>query len=313
MNILITGSDGFLGSKITRAIQENTSWNVLGLTRTMDLVHRMQNQDTGIDLSRVQYITNEEFLHSRQADWDLYGAVHLAFSRRMQPAADIASSINFAAAVFHKLADLHTDCVINMSSQGIYGNTPEIRTEETLPAPETHYSMAKYASEILFNDILRDCPHHTNLRLDPVAQSQNVLQGLIKSAKEGVINLKGGKQVFSFIDADDVPSAVISMLKSKGDWDLVYNVGWNRKRYTLIELANLIADETENVGYQRPVINIENAEIFLWAGLDSTKFREKTGWTPVTQLSDTVKKMLLDCGCKHLRSIWNSGKFLNWN
>ena len=290
MNILITGSDGFLGTKITRAIQENTSWNVLGLTRSKDLVQNMLNQNSGIDLHRVQYITNDEFLNSRQADWDLYGVVHLAFSRRMKPAADIASSINFAAAVFHKLADLHVDRVINMSSQGIYGNTPEIRTEETLPAPETPYTMAKYASEVLFNDILRDCPHHTNLRLDPVAQSQNVLKGLIKSAKEGVIKIKGGKQVFSFIDADDVPSAVISMLKSKGDWDLVYNVGWNRKRYTLIELANLIADETENVGYQRPVIHLENTEIILWAGLDSTKFQEKTGWAPVIQLSDTIKK-----------------------
>lgn len=292
MNILITGADGFLGSKITRTIQEKTSWNVLGLTLSMDLVNKMLSNNTGIDLSRVQYITNDEFFASDRMDWGLAGAVHLAFSRRMQPAADIASSIDFAAAVFHKLADMHVDRVINMSSQGVYGNTEEIRTEETVPAPATQYTMAKYAAEVLFNDILRNCPHHTNFRLDPVAQSQNVLKGLCQSAKDGVIRLKGGKQVFSFIDANDVPNAVIAMLQAEEDWAPIYNVGWNRKRYTLVELAEMTADAVEKCGYPRPEIILEEADIALWAGMDSSLFSQVTGWMPEIELHETIETML---------------------
>lgn len=167
-------------------------------------------------------------MNFKKVDLNLYGAIHLAFARRMRPAEDIASSVQFAADVFHKLRECKVDRVINMSSQGIYGNTEQIRTEKTVPAPATQYTMAKYAAEILFNDIL-SCPHHTSFRLDPVAQSQNVLKGLCRSAKEGEIYLRGGKQVFSFLDVSDVPGAVAAMFNVSGEWDSVYNVGWNRK------------------------------------------------------------------------------------
>ena len=216
MNILITGSDGFLGGKITRKILEETDFGVIGLTMSMDLVERMLSREGITEKDRLRFLLNEEFFDTGAEGMDIGGAVHLAFSRRMQPAADIASSILFSSRIFHALADAGADKVINMSSQGIYGNTEDIRTEQTPPAPATQYTMAKYASEVLFDDIMRDCPHHTNFRLDPVAQSQNVLIGLCKSAKEGLIHIKGGKQVFSFIDANDVPGAVVAMLKAGG-------------------------------------------------------------------------------------------------
>jgi len=292
MNILITGADGFLGGKITKKLLNETDLNVIGLTLSMDFVDRMLEREKIAQLDRVQYLTNDEFLDSERRDWDICGAVHLAFSRRMQPAEDIASSIVFASKVFHKLADLGADHVINMSSQGVYGNTPDIRTEQTPPAPATQYTMAKYAAEVLFDDIMRGCPHHTNFRLDPVAQSQNVLKGLCKSALEGQIRLKGGKQVFSFIDANDVPGAVVSMLTAEGTWENVYNVGWNRKRYTLVELAEIVADAAEKCGYPRPEIVLQEDDTALWAGMDSCRFTEKTGWKPEIELQETVENIL---------------------
>ena len=290
--VLITGADGFLGGKITRRILETTDLKVLGLTMSLDWTQNMLRRE-GIGASkRVQFMLNDDFLDSNRTDWPLCGAVHLAFSRRMQPAADIASSIVFAAKVFHRLADLGTDRVIYMSSQGVYGNTPEIRTEQTPPAPATQYTMAKYAAEVLFNDILRDAPHHAALRLDPVAQSQNVVRGLCQSAAAGKISLKGGKQVFSFIDAEDAAAAVVAMLAAEGDWEHVYNVGWNRKRYTLVELAQIVADAAEGCGHPRPEITLTEDDTALWAGMDASRFMAKTGWTPSVALIDTVAGMI---------------------
>lgn len=291
MNVLITGVDGFLGGKITKKLLAETDLNILGLTLSHELTDAMVLREQIAETDRVCFLTNEEFLGSDRKDWDICGAVHLAFSRRNHPAADIASSIDFAAALFHKLAEVKADRIINMSSQGVYGNTEEIRTEETVPAPATQYTMAKYAAEVLFNDILRDVPHHTNFRLDPVAQSQNVLIGLCKSAKEGTIRLKGGKQIFSFIDAEDVPGAVVAMLLSQGDWAPAYNVGWNRRRYSLAELAEMVADAAEKNGYPRPVITLEEADIALWAGMDSSKFTRQTGWKPEIGLERTLDRM----------------------
>ena len=36
VNILITGVDGFLGGKITKKLLDETSYNVIGLTLSMD-------------------------------------------------------------------------------------------------------------------------------------------------------------------------------------------------------------------------------------------------------------------------------------
>ena len=291
MNILITGANGFLGGKITKCIIKDTDFDVIAVASTKEKVQEMCERES-IDKNRVHFLSNEEFLKSETVLKDVYGAIHLAFARRIRPAEEIASSLLYASAVFHKLAGSGIDYVINMSSQGVYGGTKEIRTEETIPAPENHYTMAKYAAEILFNDIMKECPHHTNFRLDLVAQSQNIIKGLCKSTKEGKINLKGGKQVFSFIDGEDVATAVVAMLKVKGDWDSVYNVGWNRTRYTLLELAEIVVDVAEKRGYVRPEIELVEADINLCTGMDSSRFMEKTGWKPTVTLYDCIYSVL---------------------
>lgn len=224
---------------------------------------------------------------------NISAAVHLAFSRRNCPAADIASSIDFASAVFKKLAASSAERVINLSSQGVYGKTEEFRTEDTAPAPETQYTMAKYAAEVIFRThfSLSDVPDHTNLRLDPVVQSQNLVVALCKQAKEGRIQLRGGQQRFSFIDVTDAAGAVTAMLTSKPGWDPVYNVGWNRMRFTLTEVAEHVADVSEKLGFGRPEIVLEEQDIVLWAGLDSTKFTAHTGWLPEVSFDQMIEKI----------------------
>ncbi len=293
MSILITGVNGFLGGKISRRIISDTEFDIIAVAASEEKVQAMCERES-VDKSRVHFLSNADFLKPETKLEEVTGAVHLAFARRVRPASEIASSLAFSAAVFHKLADSHIDRVINMSSQGVYGATEEIRTEDTAPAPETHYTMAKYASEVLFNDILRDCPHHASLRLDLVAQSQNIIKGLCKSAKEGTIHLKGGRQVFSFIDGEDAAAAVVALLTTEGDWDSVYNVGWDRKRVSLVELAELVAEAAEKCGYSRPEIELNEADITLWAGMDSSRFMNKTGWKPALTLSDTLCMVLGD-------------------
>ena len=295
MYILITGVNGFLGGKITRRILSDTPYDVLAVASSEEKVQAMIERE-GVEASRVRFLSNEQFLLPETPLPDVYGAVHLAFARRVRPAADIAASLDYAAAVFHKLADCGIDHVINMSSQGVYGAAEEFRTEQTPPAPPTHYTMAKYASEILFHDILRAAPHHTCFRLDLVAQSQNVVKGLCRSAVEGTIRLKGGKQIFSFIDGEDVARAVVAMLTADGEWDSVYNVGWNRQRYTLVELAQTAADAAVSCGYPRPAIELEEADIALWAGMDSSRFMKKTGWKPEVTLFDSLCGLLRSSG-----------------
>lgn len=291
MDILITGANGLLGGKIMKCLIEASEYGVIAVASSEEKIFNTCHRES-IDYKKVRFLSNNEFLNPNTELEDVYGAVHLAFSRRNRPASEIASSLVYASSVFHKLNNCNISHVINVSSQGIYGNTPEIRTEKTPPAPETQYTMAKYASEIIFNEIFKECPCHTNIRLDLVAQSQNVIKGLCNSAKNGRIFLKGGKQIFSFIDAEDAASAIVKMLDTDGKWDSEYNVGWNCKRYSLMDLAEVICNVAEQNGYARPVIELEQSDLVLWAGMNSTRFTQKTKWYPQVELGKTIEKMI---------------------
>lgn len=292
-DILITGANGYLGGRVTKTIIENTAYGVLAVAsaeeKVADMIKRMNIRQT----SRIRFLSNANLIKTETKLEDIDGAIHLAFARRVRPAADIAESLLYTERVFKKLSASGIDRIINTSSQGIYGSTEEFKTENTPPAPTNHYTMAKYASEILFNSIMQAVEHHTNLRLDLVTQSQNVILALCQQAIEGKIHLKGGKQCFSFIDGDDAGNAIVAMLLTDGEWDRVYNVGWDRNRYTLLEVADIVADMTEKCGMKRPEIILDKQEISLWAGMNSSKFIEKTGWKPSKKLSDTVTQILL--------------------
>ena len=195
--VLITGANGMIGTKLVRKILSDTVYQIVAVVSSKkkfdDLIERLSITD----LNRIDYINTDKLIESNIKD--IYAAIHLAFSRRNRPVKDIALSIDNSAKVFKKLAESNIQRVINISSQGVYGNTDKIRIEKMLPAPMTTYTMAKYATEKIFENCFENTGvEFTSLRLDLVIQSQNLVPALCKQAKEGKINLKGGEQRFSF-------------------------------------------------------------------------------------------------------------------
>ena len=261
--ILITGANGMLGGKIIKRLVDLLDFSVIAVSSTEEKIQAMIQRENIEHAGRIQFLANENLLMSNVDLSDVYGAVHLAFARRIRSAQDIAQSICYASAVFKKLSGTDISRVINLSSQGIYGNTEEYRTEETPPAPVNHYTMAKYAAEIIFNMCfdnsgVRD---YTSIRLDMVSQSQNLLPALCKQAIGGKIQLKGGEQRFSFIDAEDAAEGIVSMLK---------------------------------FGYGRPEVILEKQDISLWSGMDSMRFMEHTGWKPEIELQIMIEKIFAE-------------------
>lgn len=280
--ILLTGATGFLGRKLVKQIIDTSDFNVVAIalneSRLMQslIIERIETLD------RIEFCSHEDFFQGALNFEDVYGAVHLAFARREKAAEDIASSLVFASNVFRILSEANIERVINVSSQGVYGNVERIRTESMMPAPTNHYTMAKYASEIIFNTYFENSltRNFTNIRMDLVAQSQNILRALCKQSKEGILYLKGGEQRFSFIDASDAVSGILAMLFSPEGWDKTYNLGWNCRRFKLTEVAELVADSAEKLGYRRPKIILDKQDISLWSGMDTIKFTKHTGWIP---------------------------------
>lgn len=288
--ILLTGANGMLGAKIIKILIKTTDYDILAIASSEDRLKAVLEQEEIAGKERITFLSNEDFLSNSSIVSEIYGCIHLAFSRRLRPEKEIAASIDYSLKIFDRLLCMNVKRVINVSTQGIYGSVKEIRYEGMGPAPDNHYTMAKYATEIIFNKCFFDSKvkDYTNVRLDKVAQSSSFIKALCNQALNGTIYLRGGEQIFSFIDARDAAAGIVTLLFSKEGWDRVYNLGWNRKTYNLIEVANIIASAAIQLGYGVPEIKLEKQNIELWSGMDSSLFMNHTKWKPRYTLYDSV-------------------------
>lgn len=290
--ILITGANGNLGGALIKELLLTTDFSVIAVCNSIEKFNDMLLREGIKDSSRILLFMQEEFFNSDWKELDIIAAVHMAFSRANKSNEDIAGSLDYSKDVFKRIYDQHITKVIYISSQSVYGSTSEWRTEALKPAPGSLYAMAKYAGEKLLE--MQFCGStdvkYTTLRLDYVIQSQRLVSALCRTAKEKeCITIQGGKQIFSYIDRIDVAKAIVAMIKFDGQWKPVYNVGHNRTRYTIMEIAETVKAVCMNNGIQNVQINLDKNDTELWAGMDSTLFMEDTGWNPSMNIYQMVE------------------------
>ena len=253
---------------------------------------------------RVRCLTNDEFFSPDlpPAD-DAITAVHLAFGRHVRGPAEIASALPFTRQLLERLEPLPgLRRVIYLSSQSIYGNTEDFRTLDTPIAPELPYAMAKYAGEVLVDAFGRRRPDAETLilRMDAVIQSQNLVPALCRNAvRDRRLVIRGGSQYSSYLDQEDAVRAIAAAVLGEGPFAPVYNVGPDRKRVTLSELAALVADIA--AGHSRPItVETVPADLRQGAGMDSAAFQRDFSWQPRRSLRDMVASVYEDALQDHL-------------
>lgn len=290
--VIISGSNGYLGGKIIKCILEKTDYSVIAVASDIGKIDEMITREA-IDGSRIISASSRDLFSGACSLSDVVGSIHLAFSRRTRANFDIANSIDYAWLFFKMLRGASVQNNILISSQGVYGETEGFRTEKTVVAPSSPYTMAKYATEILFEEVLGKS-RKSIIRLESVIQSQNLVVSLCRQAKyEGVIRLRGGKQRFSYVDSDDVGTACVALLQYLGEWKPVYNVGANNERYTLAEIAEKVADAAVGNSFQRPDIQLAKEDIKLNMGMNCELFMQDTGWHPQYGIDEMIERIFL--------------------
>ena len=291
--LLITGADGFIGGKLIKKLLKIGGFKIIAITMSKTLISEMFKRENIDSYDNVVPIEIEDFFSSPISE-NINGVVHLAFSRHGSPNSSIADSIVFSKRLFSFLKRHNIDNLINISSQGVYGDISEFRDVSQSPSPNSLYSMAKFATEQVLATIYEDSNlNYTSLRLDNIIQSQNLVKALCKSAKEEKVrSLVGGGQLFSYLDYEDAVDAIIALLKiSNIKWDRVYNVGCNQKRYTLLEIASIVGDIAEAKGFGPIDINLEKKDIPLWSGMNSSRFIDATNWSPKYDIQQMVERV----------------------
>lgn len=287
--VLVTGAGGYLAGVLIHDLLIN-NYTVVAATSNASILRNK--------LLNVKVIENKDLWENNNLLKDIDVLIHCAFSRRYKPEKEIAESITFSNNIFRLSELLGVKAIINISSQGVYGMQKEIRTELTPPAPTMVYTMAKYSTEILLENI---CNYNkdlkfTNLRLDSIIENQRITQMFIQQAIENKqINIVGGKQIFSFLSALDFSRAIISLLKvSQAKWEKVYNIGWNNKRYNIVGLAEIVANISKRILNTDIKLELKHEDIELYAGMNSQKFTTLTGWKPIYTVEYILEKMFID-------------------
>ena len=275
---------------------QNLSFQIFAITSD-----KAKFQKRFTSYTNLQVVSKDDFRFLSPSCEEIWCIIHCAFARNYRSNSEIAQSLNFSHDIMRFAQDHSTRAIINISSQGVYGQTNRPPwTERTSAAPDSIYAMAKYASELIFNVACISIPGKpsvTHLRLASLTGGQEGLvpevisKFVLKALKGETIHITGGQQILSYLDVRDAASAVNALLSTDpAKWGSIYNVG-NLSSYNIIEIACIIKEVAETYGINNVRIEIEQKDVFLEAALDSNLFYKDTGWQPAYDMTAIINSL----------------------
>lgn len=290
MKIVISGAGGFLGKELLNLLAVTDTVNFV-VALDIRLEHIMKYREN----PKFTLLTNEDFLRS---DLDLSGftLINLAYARSSD-FASVKCSCEWTFALLRKLENGGCKRYINISSQSVYDTLRKSPSKETdLPRVSELYDMGKYYLENWIREFaLKHDANYINLRPSSLTGPdfpQRITSRLLKSAlenKEISINLNG--QIFSYTHVKDMARALIvaAELENESDWNTVYNVG-SEERYTIESIAQCVEDVFAKTDLDLRINRVPAESNYVNNSIDSSSFRQATGWTAERSLYDIVEE-----------------------
>lgn len=285
--ILITGAIGILGSNLIKELSTKDDYKILALDLNKDKLRTKFANYNNV------FIIDESDLENNKHKIDII--VNCGFARSKLGHA-LISSINFAEKIFKFANNFQIPKVINISSQSVYGSYREIYSKETDDLdPIDNYAIAKFTCEKLSTFYSTPLTQITNIRLasliGPEFDERIVTKLLNNAIRDNLISLSGGTQRFSFLDIRDAVSGLIALIEnSSKNWKNIYNLG-TKENYTIIDLANYIANFVNKACEGNVKISLSKSEILQSILLDNSLFCNDFNWQPKFTIEDSIRNI----------------------
>ena len=301
--ILITGAGGVLGSELIRQLIKNGEYQILALD-----IDKKVFPESLADHDLIELYDSKEWVENKLPWNKINSVIHCAFARSSNGRL-LSESLDFTKELLSQVVKNRVDTFVNISSQSVYGRSQSpLWTEKTPVSPEppdTFYALTKYASELLTTSICNSGESKTigtNLRLASLigrGMDERLVTRFVKAAlTDEPIKLVGGNQVMAYMDVRDAAEGIIALMQTDTSvWKDVYNFGvpW---RYTIREIAEIVKKIGKTYG-KEVQIEIEEKDVSLDTGMDTSLFYRDTGWRPKYDISMTIDylfKSLFDQG-----------------
>jgi nucleoside-diphosphate-sugar epimerase len=278
-NLLVTGSNGFIGKSLVSSLRNNPEYNIF--------LYDLEQGDISKDIipyeniDHVFHLAGKSFVpDSWENPLDFYrvnvlGAVNvLEFCRK-------------------------NDCTATVISSYVYGDPEYLPIPET--APLKSYNPYSHTKTIIEDVCKFFCEnYHLNVTVirpfnvyGPGQNDQFLIPYLIKmfiSSTSASIEVKDLRPKRDYIYIHDLVRVLVMTISRKGY--AVYNAGTGIS-YSVREIIELIAGITK---IDKPVksLGVERQNEILDVRADIAKIEKELGWNPLIPLEEGIRRCILD-------------------
>jgi len=297
MNILITGSTGFIGSYLLERLVENSDHNIIILKRSKSNTFRIDNFLTKVSIYDIDKIKLENIFQDNSIDGIIHLATNYIKTHQLKDISGlIESNVTFPTQLVELSVKYKVDFFINTGTFFENNLNSNPVTEKSEIKPYNLYASTKLA----FNSMLEFYANNSSLNIltlklaAPYGYNDNLklVPYLIKSVlnNEKVI-LEKGEQEWDFIYVKDVVSAYIKAI------DLCINSKRSIYEEILVGTGNktsikTIVNSINNL-YGKQMISLEkdyqSNQIFE-AYIDNSKAKNMLQWLPQYSIEDGLKE-----------------------
>jgi nucleoside-diphosphate-sugar epimerase len=207
MKVLVTGAGGFIGSRLCKKLISE-GHEVYGV------IHNSPSQTEGIQIINADLTKNDFIIPDVKFDvvFHLAAATPLVKDKKKQKRINYEGTVN----LFEKIKD-KTDFVIYASGLGVFGNTNEVVTEQSLIQPDTDFVKIRLDAQRFLE---KSCKEN-NIGFsvcyfgDVYGNANWFTEMIVKRLKNGTFKIPGkGDYDKCFIHVDDAVGILVSIIKN---------------------------------------------------------------------------------------------------
>ncbi len=290
MRVLVTGTNGFLGTALTGALRKE-GHDVIGWQ--YGLVER-PGEPTWVDIrDREQCVAAME-----EVDVVVHLAAMTSEPKMMQdPGSGFDTNVVGTLNVLEATRAHGVERIVFLSSQTVYGNNIDVPEDaREFISPRSPYAVSKYLGEELVRCYGRAYGlHYCILRPSHVygeGQAPEWLVPILVSRVRTQHTVPHGNDVTrDFIHVDDVVSGLLAVLSRQGSTTLNIGTGVETSITALIKLAGDITGTAVSLAADPELSRDDKMERWRERA-NIRRITEEVGWKPAIQLEAGLKRVI---------------------